>query len=205
MQKPYFVCHSLSPKVIKETGHQNGGMALVCDPSIIDQVTLIDNGDYTLVFKYGSIVIAAVYWPPSLQSVSAVSQQQGISKEFVKIKKTLVTVDVILGDFNFRLGSRNNDSKTILIDRYNEMCQYLPEYTRIGMNLKESIWKSSNNDHLFLHSKYCESSLVVESGPSIQVDWSYQKGLEGIQSDHGMIVAKFTFSRFANPSTKRSK
>ena len=96
---PYLFSISLFPEQTPVTGHISGGLAIFGNPSMRQFYETIKTTRHSIVFKYTSNTITTSYQPPS-RSLDA------IKAEFQMLPKS----NVLIGDFNYRMGPANNDN-----------------------------------------------------------------------------------------------
>lgn len=170
---PFFLFHSNRPSIQRKIGHQNGGIAILCHPSIRHLFTLIEPGEFHIYFTFKNIRIACLYLPPRLQidSINEILNLEPPPKLFI-------------GDFNFRF-RENNDSLNTLPTRASSIFNKANSWNLHW--IKPSSALSSRTDHIFASSNLNATASVL---PSNSI---------GYNSDHNIL--QLTFSTHSQITT----
>jgi hypothetical protein len=131
----YFCCSTPLEKV-RDTGHQNGGLAMLASRALISHIHDLSVTEFSITFSISSERIKAVYLPPrlTLNEVADVISP-GIEK-----------ISILMGDINVRFGKMMQDKRTWNMERGQMLISLLDSY---GIYLRQSNSKFSGNDHVF--------------------------------------------------------
>ncbi len=143
----------------RKYGHQNGGLAIFCSLKTQQSIQILAINEYSIHFKYLEKKITAVYLPPSLDN-NMIS---------ISLNRFADSTNIVLGDFNCRLGKSNNDNTTTNLNRFNHIQKVFHKLFRQRNNSQSC----SRNDH-------------VLSDRAIY--WKYEHQFQELfSSDHGLM------------------
>lgn len=157
----FYYTESIHPIQTSTTRRQDGGLLMLTNPSLKQNISLLYNSKYSIKIKLLSSnqTLAFVYFPPSLSNES-------ISNELNKLGHT----DAIIGDINIRLGKLSGDKISNALSRkhtlYNFFSLYHLRYIR-----NSNSTNVSRTDHIFSNL----NNLI----------WTYEK--PSFQSDHQLM------------------
>lgn len=175
----YFICSSRLPANCRVVGHENGGILVVGQPSI--KITVLKTTTDYVTFKIGTEVITCVYLPPSMDDGRVQSVLNDIPKS-----------NIVLGDFNIRLGPMNKDNKIEPAGRVAVVTSYFNEQMLSFVQCK---WDDSTQhprvDHVF-----CDKTIV---------EWTFHRTEDlGYSSDHGYMKLSIEIRPERHARTKES-
>ena len=155
---PFFLTHSL-PNMHRRTGHQNGGLLVLVHPDLLSDISRIQSSTYSISFSIKDYHISSVYLPPSLTDHQIQTELDH-----------LPSPDILLGDFNFRLGHQSGDLITTAPNRRLLVTTYATTHnlSYIRNTNRDEI---SRTDHV-----YCKSNIC----------WTYHWTLP-FRTDHGLL------------------
>ena len=133
----YYIHHSPLPTVTKSQGHENGGILILAQPPLRNHINIEQSGEFHTQLSIKKIPLTTVYFPPRLDSTT-------IANTLNHLQPT----DILVGDFNFRLGKQNNDTTSYKTDRYHQINEYS---TTRSLQLQKfpSTCPSSKTDHIY--------------------------------------------------------
>ncbi len=177
VDSPYFMQSSNRPTSRKSTGHENGGIAILADPSTQKVLSILSSEEFAITFAIAKKTITAVYFPPRLS-------QERIEEQL----SNSIASDIIFGDINVRFGKSSNDAKTWNLKRGISILRLLESANFFRINAKS---ECSRNDHIFSKNP---------------LTWNYiWLPKETIKTDHGAILVELHASEPPAPTepTKR--
>lgn len=173
---PFFLCQSLPPSNPRTTGHQNGGILILCHPSLVTSISSSSITEYCCSFKIHETKISAVYFPPTL-SDDAIRQEL----------QTIDCTDILLGDINVRLGSLSGDSISTSSSRRKTIYSWTSsQHLSYVKNSNQAI---SRTDHIF---------------SKLPLSWTYNWNL-AFKSDHGLMDITLPVERVDKPMTPTTR
>lgn len=173
---PFFLTQSTLPTIHRRSGHQNGGLLLLCHPSLLPSITINSTSEYSISFSIHATKFACAYFPPQLQDSFITSNLH-----------QLESPDVFLGDINVRLGSLSGDSTSSCPSRRTAITAWTASHHLNYMkNVNESI---SRTDHVFSRKP---------------LSWTYHWNLP-IKTDHGLMSLSINLIKHTTPMTPSTR
>lgn len=171
LQKQSPLIHEHTIGVSQETnrptnhvGHRHGGLIILGSPNAKQNSKIIKCGEHYILFKYHNIVILFIYFPPSLSD----TQIQSILGNLYRYH---TRPDIVLGDFNIRLGTLNEDTQIHPKQRISTIFQYTELWSLEWIRGQNQNQYKSRVDHIFARKN--------------TLDWTYNKSI--VSSDHGYM------------------
>ena len=145
--------------------HHLNGLAIFANPAAKAKIKIINTHTYFIKFSYGQILLAGIYFPPSLDedTISQCLQQIG-------------RVDLIMGDFNVRLDRELSSNKK------QKIIEYTTQHHLYYQSLESSRIKSNKWDHVYANDLLQDSE-------------AYYLDNTTLRSDHGRILFKGNLSK----------
>lgn len=151
---------------IRRSGHQNGGIAALCSPNLLNSTQITSTSTYHLTITVASRLITALYLPPKMNLRNVYETLS---------ESVLPSADLVIGDINVRFGSIMGDNRTWNEDRGEVITSFL---SAKGFLISQALNGCSRNDHVFSKEK---------------TDWTYSwLDKNQFSTDHGRIELDLT-------------
>ena len=136
---PYLYETSIYPSTPPVVGHISGGIAIFGHPSMRHSYQSTITTSSSICFLFKSVPITTSYQPPS-------TSLQDIQDEFKRLPKS----DILIGDFNYRIGRMNHDTGYTAAPRRNVLYAIAQSWNLSWCQPELNLNKlSSRTDHLF--------------------------------------------------------
>lgn len=155
---PLYLCQSKLPSQLRDTGHQNGGLLILCHPALIPSIKVRSTSEFACSFSIENTTLSAVYFPPKLSD-----------QEILTELNNLPPTDMLFGDINVRLGVLSGDTTTTVPSR------------------RETIATWSHSNHLgYVRNSNDQISRTDHVYSKIVLDWKYSWQVP-FNTDHGIM------------------
>jgi Reverse transcriptase (RNA-dependent DNA polymerase) len=159
---PYTIAHSPPARILRSSGHQNGGLCLFAHPHIQPHIRLIKITEFSISVTIHNKHISAIYLPPKLKPAEVKQCLESLP----------ATTDLIIGDFNARFGPIVGDTATT----HPERRQVIHDFTNPRqLRIQTPAHGDARLDHIFA---------------THDTDWSYIAiPRTTFYTDHNMMLA----------------